>query len=546
MNEIIAEAVPEIDLAKVRCIEGYDEIARNHAPYLADESKLADQGADYLFYPKNEAELAAVLREMGRRGVNVTISAARTGLAGGAVPYGGAVVSLDRFDKPLGIRKDAETGEWRVMAECSVTLKDLGEWIKKKNFPGLKETASEETMANLEKFRDDMTTFFYPPDPTEMSASLGGTVATNASGAASYKYGASREWVRRLRIMLASGEVLDIPRGKYKATDDGTIPIRDTQGNAIVLKVPSYKWPKTKNTAGVYAAPGMDPIDLFIGSEGLFGVITQLEVGLVPWHGTMSVVQFLPSDQAAIDLVIALRGQDDLKPEFLEFYDAHALDLLRERQRENIKVIDMPMIPEDAGAAIFFDIEFDPESADTDLSKLGEMVAACGSSLANSWAGYERRDLARFRHFRHALPETVNGIIGERKKEHPTLHKLGTDFAVPDEALREMWNHNKERLGEMGLEWVAFGHIGDNHFHINILPRNADELALGLDLYKEFAAKAVSFGGTVSAEHGIGKIKRKFLPVMFTPEHLDEMKAIKLALDPKAMINPGNILEIRG
>ena len=540
MSEIHSEAVAQADFAAARCIRGGDEIALGHAPYLGDESKLPGEGAEYLFFPQSEAELAAVFREMGRRGIKVTLSGARTGLVGGAVPFGGAVVSLDRFDRPLGVRFDETAGEWRVLVEPRVTLGDLGEWINKKKFPGLEERYGEA----LERFRDDRDAYFYPPDPTETSASIGGTVATNASGAASYRYGATRNWVRRLRVMLAGGEVLDIPRGKYFADDRGGFTVTSSGGAAAVLKAPSYRWRETKNTAGVYAAPGMDLIDLFIGSEGLFGAITLVEVALRPRRGAISVVQFLPSDTAAIDFVVALRSDREISPEFIEFYDANALALLRRRQRQNAKAIDMPPVPETAGAAIFFDIEFDPDQPGSVFARLRRIVEGCGTSLANSWAGYERRDLARFRHFRHALPETVNAIIAERKKEHPSLHKLGTDFAVPDSALGDIWAFNKSRLEDSGLEWVAFGHIGDNHFHINILPRDAKELDLGLKLYREFAEKAVALGGTVSAEHGIGKIKRKFLSVMYTPEHLAEMKALKLALDPQATINPGNILDV--
>ena len=165
------------------------------------------------------------------------------------------MVALDRFDKTVGIRFDKPTGEWRITAEAAVTLRDLNDWINRKTFPGLTSRAGQATLDALQKFRDTPKSFFYPPDPTEMSASLGGTVATNASGAASYKYKATRNWVRRLRVMLASGEVLDIPRGKYFATRDRRFTVIDTRGRPILLKLPGYVMPETKNTAGFFAAP---------------------------------------------------------------------------------------------------------------------------------------------------------------------------------------------------------------------------------------------------------------------------------------------------
>jgi D-lactate dehydrogenase (cytochrome) len=104
-----------------------------------------------------------------------------------------------------------------------------------------------------------------------------------------------------------------------------------------------------------------------------------------------------------------------------------------------------------------------------------------------------------------------------------------------------MWQIYCDGLEAADLEWVAFGHIGNNHIHINILPRNEIELQKGLALYEHFAAKAVEFGGTVSAEHGIGKMKIKFIELMYSPHHLKQMQAVKFALDPGCLLNPGNI-----
>jgi D-lactate dehydrogenase (cytochrome) len=204
----------------------------------------------------------------------------------------------------------------------------------------------------------------------------------------------------------------------------------------------------------------------------------------------------------------------------------------------------MPPIPDYAKSAVFFDLKFDPESKDNDYFRLEEIVSKCGSTLARSWSGYERRDLERFKNFRHVLPETVNSIIAERKKKIPELYKLGTDLAVPDHALEEIWAFYKSTLEEAGLEWVAFGHIGNNHIHINIIPRCLKEMKEALSIYRKFAKKAVSLGGTISAEHGIGKIKKEFFSIMFSDKELKEMKAVKIALDPDLMIDPGNMLDI--
>ncbi len=544
MHEITSEAVPSIDFKGIRCIKEYNEICQDYSPYLCDESKLAHQGAQYLFFPTNEGELSAIFKEMSKKNVTVTLSGARTGLVGGAVPYGGAIVSLERFDKILELRYDTQSNEWRVRAECGVTIRDLNNWAMKKDFPGLFESGSAETKAFLKTYKESNTTYFYPPDPTEMGAALGGTVSTNASGARTYKYGATRNWVRWIRVMVASGEVLEIPRGTYFATPAGEFTIINSAGNKTIVKIPQYAMPHTKNAAGIFSAPNMDLIDLFIGSEGIFGAITEIEVALQKWNTPISIVQFLPSDDTAIDFVITLRKEKSVQPEFIEFYSSHALDLLREKQKEDPKVVGMPSIPDYATSAVFFDLQFDPENKDNDYAKLEKIVHRCRSTLEMSWAGYEQRDLERFKNFRHVLPETVNTIIAERKKKIPELYKLGTDLAVPDHALEEIWSFYTSILEGAGLEWVAFGHIGNNHIHINIIPRTLKEMKEGLLIYREFAKKAVDLGGTISAEHGVGKIKKEFFSIMFSDKELKEMKAVKNALDPGCMLNPGNMLDM--
>jgi len=544
MHEIASEAVPSADFNAVRHIEGFREILENYSAYLTDESKLSHQGVESLFFPATEAELSAIFRVMAKRGRKVTLSAARTGIVGGAVPFGGAIVSLERFDKVLGLMYDRSAREWLVRSECGVTVRDLNTWAMRKNFPGLYKKGPPETKRFLQEYREDHTVYFYPPDPTEMGAAIGGTVSTNASGARTYRYGPTRNWVRWLRVMLVSGDVLEIPRGKYFASPAGEFTVIDSNGSETNIKVPTYSMPRTKNAAGIFSAPNMDLIDLFIGSEGIFGAVTQVEVALGRWVNPVSIVLFLPSDDKAIEFVQLLRSEKGLHPEFIEFYSASALDFLRSKQNEDPGIVGMPMIPDYAKAAIFFDIGFDPEATDCDYSRLENLAARCGSTLARSWAGYEHRDLERFKEFRHLLPETTNAIIAERKKTIPELHKLGTDFAVPVEFLEEIWAFYKSKLEGAGLEWVAYGHIGNNHIHINVMPRTSEQMHLGLSIYREFAEKVVSLNGTISAEHGVGKIKKEFLSIMFSDKELEEMKAVKRSLDPDLMLNPGNMLDL--
>jgi D-lactate dehydrogenase (cytochrome) len=546
MHEIDSHSVAAAAFEIVKCVLGYRRIQSEYPAYLTDESKLSSQPFNYLFFPKNESELAAVILEMANRGIPLTTAGARTGLVGGAVPQEGALVSLEYLDQVEAVYFDPMAEEWRVRAQASLSLKSLEGMLRFKKFPSLEQSQDVFLLNELTRFKEDPRSFFYPPDPTEMSASLGGSVVTNASGARTFRYGPTRAWVRGIRVFLSNGESLDIPRGKYFASPAGRFTVYDSTGQPHSIKIPDYSIPRTKSTTGIFTAPQMDLIDLFIGSEGVFGIVTRVDVGLLHRRNKISIVQFLDSDEQAIQLTIALRSNPHLQLDFLEFYSHNALELLRQRQASEPSTVGMPPLPENAQAALFIEMDFDPQSEKVDYQDLEETLAGCGAFSENSWVGYEPRELDRFKVFRHLIPETVNETIAERKKTCPGLHKLGTDLAVPDEHLEEMWNLYRDSCNASGLEWLAFGHIGNNHIHINILPRDLQDQEKGLELYARFAQKAVEFGGAVSAEHGVGKLKRPFFELMYTQDQIDEMKLIKDALDPQGLFNPGNIFSPPG
>ncbi len=541
MYEITSHPFETTPFESIKCIKGYENIKAEYSAYLTDESKISSSPFDYLFFPKSERELSTVLSEMARRNVPVTIASARTGLVGGSVPLKGALVSLEFLDAVECIYRNPLSEEWLVRAQTSVSLKALDGMLRSKKFSTIESNQDEFVQEEYKKFKQDPNSYFYPPDPTEMSASLGGSVVTNASGARSYRYGPTRAWVRGIRVVLSNGEYLDIPRGKYFSSPAGRFTIYDSRGGSASFFTPDYTLPRTKSTSGIFTAPQMDLIDLFIGSEGVFGVVTRVDVALVKREEKISIVQFVKTDEQAIDLTLALRANPKLQLDFLEFYSENALNLLRERQAHEPTTVGMPPIPTDIKAAVFFEMSFNSHSEQVDFSDLQETVTKCGASFERSWIGYETRELDRFKVFRHFIPETVNEIISERKKAYPDLHKLGTDLAVPDEHLRAMWELYRDSCNAGKFDWLAFGHIGNNHLHINILPRNIEDQEKGLALFAKFAQKTVEFGGAVSAEHGVGKIKQKFFHLMFTEEQIAQMRQIKTALDPVGILNPGDI-----
>jgi D-lactate dehydrogenase (cytochrome) len=178
------------------------------------------------------------------------------------------------------------------------------------------------------------------------------------------------------------------------------------------------------------------------------------------------------------------------------------------------------------------------------VTALEEMLNSHESSSESSWAGLDRTELEKMKVVRHFVPETINAIIAQRKKEFHDVHKIGTDMAVPDGALREYLEFYRDTLDSQGMEYVIFGHIGDNHLHVNMIPRNNEEVKQGMDNYMLFAKKAVELGGTVSAEHGCGKLKQAFLEVMYGRQGISEMQAVKKAVDPKWILNRGDMIPV--
>jgi FAD/FMN-containing dehydrogenase len=210
----------------------------------------------------------------------------------------------------------------------------------------------------------------------------------------------------------------------------------------------------------------------------------------------------------------------------LEYMDARSLDLLRTR---------LPEIPAAARAAILVDQELAGEH-DPELDAWLERIEASGALAADSWVALSAADRERFRRLRHSLPELVNDTL-----RRTGALKMHTDYAVPVDRNREMLACYRRRLEEeFPGRYVLFGHIGDAHVHVNIFSDPADpDRAAGL--LEEFARQAVALGGTVSAEHGLGKRKAHLLEIQYAPRHLEAMRAVKRRLDPKNILGRGTV-----
>lgn len=511
-------------------------VVGDYPDYLRDESRKGGCAASISF-PRTEAELREQLAWLHARGLPVTVQGARTGITGGAVPDGGHVLSLTRHNRITGLRHDPASGAFALVCQPGVLLKEVREALHARDF----DTADwpAEALAALRAFRAAGPQCF-PPDLTEVTAAVGGLTACNGSGARSFAYGATRNHVRRARVVLADGDVLELRRGAPRAVGR-RFAVTTAGGRTIAGALPAYRMPDVKNAAGYYAADDMDILDLFIGSEGTLGVFAEIELGLTPLPRALwGLTAFLPTEAAALDFVCAAR-EAPVRPAALEFLDARALDLLR-AVRQAGSGGDIPELPAAWHTAVYAECHAGSEAeAEAAVAELAERLAACGGDMDATWLATGEREIERFKAVRHAVPEGVNQRIDQRRKSEPRLTKLGTDLSVPDHRLRDVMALYHAGLDAAGLDFVIFGHIGNNHVHVNIIPRTMDEYQRGKQLYQEWARQVVAWGGSVSAEHGIGKLKVSLLRVMYGTEGIAEMRALKRVLDPEGRLNAGNL-----
>ena len=256
------------------------------------------------------------------------------------------------------------------------------------------------------------------------------------------------------------------------------------------------------------------------------------------------ITVFLPSEEAALNFVHMAR-ESSIKPAAMEYFNYNALNLLRSTKKRNPSFAGVPELCSRFNTAVY--LEFHKESED-ELDEcimfVSDALAELGVSDDDTWFATTGPEMERAKAFRHAVPEAVNLLVAERKKECPSLTKLGTDMSVPDSCLEDVMAMYNADLMESGLESVIFGHIGNNHLHVNILPGNMDDYSRGKPLYMSWAERVVGMGGSISAEHGIGKIKTAFIPLMYGRDGVDEMLSVKRLFDPKMRLNPGTLFDV--
>ena len=507
------------------------------AAHQEDAAHFPGGHADGVARPSSEAAVAHLLRTSHR----VLPVGAQSSVTGGATPDGGLVLSTARLTSLESI----DTAH--VRAGAGVPLD------------------------TLEAYLQD-TGRSYPPIPTFTGAFVGGVVATNAAGAATFKYGTTRAWVDALTVVLTCGHVLDLVRGETRA-ERRTFEIACDHG-VRRFDVGSYRLPDVpKCSAGYFAAPEMDLVDLFIGSEGTLGVVVDATLRVRPVSAVAHVLIPVLTERDGLALVAELRrasretwsarDRRGIDVAAIEHLDRRCLDIIRDDgvdraqgvtippETELLLLVQLELPPEMTSASAYGQIAsaLAPSAPDTALTRLCRTLDRFGLLAATELAlpGDVRR-ARRLLAVREGAPLGVNRRVGDaRRAVDARIDKTAADMIVPFDRFEEMMGVYREGYARRGLDYAIWGHISDGNVHPNVIPRSFDDVRAGRDAILEFGRHAVRLGGSPLAEHGVGRsaLKQALLRQMYGDHAIEEMRAIKRALDPDWKLAAGVIFDGR-
>ncbi len=441
--------------------------------YEADASGL-HLLPDLVARPESVDDVVELVRKAVSERISITCAGAQTSTTGASITDTGMLLSLRSLDRISAPDEKART----IKVEPGALVGEI------------KRTAAA---AGL----------LFAPDPTsEEESTIGGAIACNASGARTFKYGATRRHVRAVKVVMASGELLEFRRSDLE-----------------------------KNTVGYAFAH--DPIDWFIGSEGTLGIIVEAELSLLPLpRHVIGLAVLFRTERAALNFVIATRESSTVSARCIEYFDERAIEIARSTASTGT-------IPVDAGAMVYVEEEID-DDLDSTLGRWLELIEAIAADFEPLVFDGEAR-LREARKLRHSIPATMN----ERGNKYRSSggRKVSTDWAVPYRKLPEAIQTARALVKGLGIEEpVIYGHAGNGHPHQNFVARDARELTTIEGAVEETLKRVLALKGTVAAEHGIGKIKRRWLPLQMNPLQISIMTAVKRELDPNGILAPGNIL----
>lgn len=443
-----------------------DDYGRDESPALLVPDDARHPPACAVLCERTD-EVAAVLRVCAERRVPVVPRGAGSGMTGGCLPVaGGVVLSTERMQRVIEIADD----DLVAVVEPGVITGRLQEAVEARGL-------------------------FYPPDPASLDfCSIGGNAATCAGGPRAFKYGVTREYVLGLEVALMGGEVLRVGRRTSKGVT------------------------------------GYDLVAGFVGSEGTFGVITELTVKLLPLPPGVATVLGVFADVPAASAAITALLRRGIRPRVLELADRASIDHIRPRARYRF--------PDGAGAIVLVEVDGDPDALDAEVERIGQACEGAGAlDVLAAQSASERR----------ALWEARRLISKSLRDAHRV--KLNEDVCVPRGAITEMLARIARTSADLDLPIAVFGHAGDGNLHVNVLSDDdpADPaVARRLDeAVHRVLADTIDLRGTLSGEHGIGVTKRDVMTLEQSERVLEWQRRWKAMWDPAGLLNPGKVLPRR-
>ena len=508
-------------------VDDRDSLAR----VLEDAAHYPGGFARGVASPTSEAEVAALFA----LGIPLLPIGAQSSLTGGATPRGEVVVSTVHLADCRVATDRVTVGAGLPLDEVQRVLAERGRW--------------------------------YPPVPTYTAACAGGVVATNAAGPATFKHGPTRPWVRALTVVLPSGRVLDVERGQVTAHPDGFFEFV-SGGTVDRIPIPRVALPRVpKCSAGYAGAPGMDLVDLFVGSEGTLGIVTEITFATATAPpATFGAMIPVPDEGLAWRVVERLRAAsrhtwatgdpNGIDVASIEHLDARSIALARADGAD----ARARLVLEPTTAVVLF-AEFEaarpltPEAAwrqvedalgeggaDGPVTRLCRLLADAHVLDATELAlpgDLARRD--QFRAVRESVPEAVNRRVALARAADPRVSKTAADVIVPVDRFEALMRACRAGFEARGLDYAVWGHVSDGNVHPNVIPRGFDDVVAGREAVLELGRAAIALGGSPLAEHGVGRnaVKQELLRLLHGEAGLASMLAVKRAIDPDGRLAPG-------
>ena len=378
-----------------------------------------------------------------------------------------------------------------------------------------------------------------PPDPSSGRwATLGGMVATNASGARSVRYGSVRPWVQALTLMTADGEAVQLRRGETERSAPGAALARfhrivqpAIQAAASLIRA---RFPRTRKNSSGYALDAYldsgDTIDLVIGAEGTLGIVTDIEWRLDPIPAERAGLRIaLPTLDRLSELIQSLTP---LRPSALELLDQSFLELV---SADKLAGTGLRI----GGVEAVLLAEFEQENRDALRQSLEEATARARPVAYSVDTAFSAEAADRLWSIRHA----ASPILARLPEERRSLQVI-EDACVPLPRVSEYIRGVRGAAAERRIPVVIFGHAGDGHIHVNLLPNvtRAGWEASVASLQDEVTNLVVRLGGTLSGEHGDGRLRAASLVQVYGPDVLRLFRLVKDSFDPLGIFNPGVIL----